>query len=519
CANAANLTLARSEARRKEMAMRAALGASRGRLLRQLALESLLLAAGGAALGLLLARALMGLVPALVPPAAITHTLDVRFDARLLAFVAVLLALTTALVAAVPAWRSSRARLVEDLKPAGAGGGADRRWSARDLIVAAQMGVSVFVLIAAGLLVRSLHYGSRLDAGFDPRKDVATFYVVPALRGYDNAGSHRFFEEARVRAAALPGVRRASYAIRLPAQANEAGWAADFVIPGKDPPAGEDAFRIRYGIVGPDYFEVLGGGIVRGRGVDASDVAASTPVAVINETMAERLWPGEDPVGKHVVMGRKRVTRQIVGVARNARIADLYEPAEMYVYVPFAQDPQGFALLLVETAGAPETALAPVRTLLSGLDPALPVLDTGTLGRHRALVLFDERRDAWIAGAVGLLGLALGATGVYGVLSLVTARRTREIGIRMALGARRPDVLRLVFGRGLRLAAVGCGLGVALGLAATRLLGSRLHGVAATDPLSFAAGVAALLAAALLATSLPALRAARIDPMTAIREE
>jgi predicted permease len=489
-------------------------------LLRQLSLESLLLSLVGAAVGLVLAYGQVRAFPALAPPATVSYALDTRFDARLLAFTALLLGLTTSLVAAVPAWRQRRPDVASELKQAGRSERPERRFGARDLIVVSQMALSVVGLVAAGLLVRSLQYGSRLAPGYDPQKRVATFYLVPGLRGYDAAASHRFFEESRRRALSIPGVERASYAIRLPAQGNEAGWAVDVFVPGQQPAPGEDAFRIRYGIVGPDYFEVLGARLLRGRGVRASDNPGSAPVAVINRTMAERLWPGADPIGKRIVIGRQaRVEREIVGVAENGKIADLYEAPEMYLFVPFAQQPQGFALLLLETAGAPASYTDAVRKMLDGIDPGLPILASSSLERHRALGLVEERRDAAVAGAVAAVGLGLSAVGLYGVMSLVTARRTREIGIRLALGARRGHVLGLVLGRGAGLALAGAALGAGLGAAASRLLGSRLHGVDSIDPLSFGLGTACLLAAALAACALPALRATRVDPIAGIREE
>ena len=519
CANAANLALARNEGRRRELAVRAALGATRGRLSRQLLAESLLLSAFGTSLGLLIAAGLMSLLPALVPPGSDAYVVDARFDLRLLGFVALLMAVSTALTAAVPAWRHSRPDVVSDLKQAPSAASIGP-WGAREWIVVSQMAVTVVVLIAAGLLSRSLSHSARIDAGFDPGKNVATFYVVPALRGYEAEASGRFFEEARQRALALPGVSRATYAIRLPAQANEAGWAADFFIPGAAPPPGEDAFRIRYGIVGPDYFETLGARILEGRGVRDVDSAASTPIAVVNRTFAERMWPGENPLGKRVIMGRKnRIEREVVGVAENGRIADLTEPAEMYVFVPFAQMPQGFALLLVETSGPPESIFRPMRQRIAEMDAEMAVLETSTLQEHRASLLFEQSRDAQIGAAVGLLGLLLGMVGLYGVISLVAVARSKEIGVRIALGARRSDVLRLVLGRGARLALAGAALGVILGLAGARVLASRLHGVSATDLVSFAGGAVGLLVAALAASALPALRASRIDPMTAIRED
>ncbi|MBX7185755.1 MAG: ADOP family duplicated permease, partial [Vicinamibacteria bacterium] len=471
CANAANLTLARNEGRRRELAVRVALGASRGQMARQLFAESLLLSTGGVIAGLALARGLMGLLAALASPGSDAYVVDARFDARLVAFTGLLMAISTALVAIVPAWRHSRPDLVPDLKQ----GQATRTtgWTAREWIVVSQMAATVVVLIAAGLLSRSLLHSARIDAGFDPAKNVATFYAVPALRGYDDAASARFFEGARRRALSLPGVTRASYAIRLPAQANESGWAADFFIPGVAPPPGEDAFQIRYGIVGPDYFETIGARLIKGRGVRETDGPESPRVAIVNRTFAERMWPGEDPIGKRVVMGRKqRIEREVVGVAENGRIADLSESPEPYAFVPFAQMPQGFALLLVETSGRAESLFGPVRGAIREMDAEMAVLETSTLADHRASVLFEQSRDAKIGAGVGLLGLLLGMVGLYGVISLVAVARTKEIGVRMALGARRSDVLALVLGRGVRLAATGALLGALAGLAAARVLAS-----------------------------------------------
>lgn len=519
CANAANLTLARNEGRRRELAVRLALGASSGRLVRQLLAESLWLSAGGLVLGLVIASGLMSLLPTLVPPDSDAYVVDARFDLRVLGFVAVLITGVTALLAALPAWRHARPDVVSDLKP-GTAASKVRGFGPREWIVVAQMAAAVVVLIAAGLFSRSLAQSARIEAGFDPSRTVATFYVVPALRGYDEAASGRFFADARERALALPGVVRASYAIRLPAQANEAGWATDFFVPGVTPKPGEDAFSIRYDIVGPDYFETLGARIIKGRGVLDVDSAAGTPVAVVNRTFAERMWPGENPLGKRIVMGRApRIEREVVGVAENGRIADLAEPPEPYVFVPFAQMPQGFALLLLETTGRPEAIFEPMRRRIAAMDAEMAVLETSTLRNHRDSILFEQSRDARIGAGVSVLGLLLGMVGLYGVISLITLSRTRELGVRMALGARRIDVLRLVLGRGVRLATAGTLLGLGAGLAFARVLQSRLHGLSATDAVSFAGGAFLLLLSAIAASAVPAIRASRIDPMAAIREE
>jgi predicted permease len=390
----------------------------------------------------------------------------------------------------------------------------------RDLLVVAEIALSGIVIISAGLLLRSFVQGLAVDTGFDTRKNVATFYLVPGLKGYDAAGTHRFLEATRLAAATVPGVTRVSYGIRLPAQGNEAGWSAAFTIPGKEPPPGTDAFQIRYTMVGAGYFEVMGTRILSGRGILEADRPGSAPVAVIGETMARQLWPGDDPIGRRIRMGRaKPVDREIVGVAEDIRIGGLYEPPEMYVYVPFAQDPQGFGLLLVEAGTDLSSVIPPVKDRIAGVDANVPVLSVGSFAEHMNLLLYEDRRNAWIGLGVALLALALGAVGVYGVVSLVTARRTKEMGIRVALGAERGQLLRLLLGRGLTLAVAGAALGIAGGIAAGRLLRTQLHGISPTDPWSIAAATVILVGVAVGASFTPAWRASRVDPVVALRDE
>ncbi|HSC26186.1 MAG TPA: ABC transporter permease, partial [Vicinamibacterales bacterium] len=522
CANVANLTLARGEARRRELSIRAALGATRLDLLRQMIMESALVALAGAAAGVIIASWLIGLFPALLPPSAAAHmTLDVRVDGRLLAFAALLFGLTTAVVGVVPAWRASRVDVTSGLKAQAAtttGGGPGLQL--RDLLVIGEIALSAVIMIAAGLLLRSFAQGLTMNPGFDTGRNVATFYVVPGLKGYDRAGTYRFLEESRRAIGALPGVTRASYGIRLPAQGNEAGWSAPFVIPGKEPPPGKEAFTIRYTMVGPAYFEVIGTRILSGRGVSDADLPDSAPIAVISESMARQLWPGENPLGRRIRMGVKQpVDREIVGIAEDIRIGGLYEPPEMYVYVPYAQDTQSFGLLLVETAGDPASIVAAVRQRIAEMDPVLPILGVSSIAQHMDLLLYEDRRNAWVALAVALLAVMLGAVGVHGVVSLVTARRTREIGIRVVLGAGRGELLRLLLGSGFRLALVGAALGIAGGVAAGRLLESQLHGIDPADPWSFVLGTLLCVAVALTASFVPVWRAARLDPAVALRDE
>lgn len=521
CANVANLTLARGEERQREMALRSALGATRASLLRQMLLESGIVSVGGTLVGVMIAAWLVRLFPALLPPGASAITLDIRIDARFIAFAALLAIVATMLVGLLPAWRGSRADLTTGLKTqARSTSWGEGGVQLRDLLVVAEIALSGVIVIAAGLLLRSFVQSLSVNPGFDTGKNVATFYLVPGLKGYDRAGTYRFLEAARHGAATVPGVKRVSYAIRLPAQGNEAGWSASFTIPGKEPPPGKDAFDIRYTMVGPDYFEVMGTRILSGRGIADTDLPAGVPVAVISESMARRLWPGANPIGERIRMGRTPpIDREIIGVAEDIRIGGLYEPPEMYVYVPYAQDQQSFGLLLVETATDTSAVIAPVRQRIAAVDAKIPVLTVGSVAQHMEQLLYDDRRNAWIGFAVGLLALTLGAVGVFGVVSLVTARRTREIGIRVALGAERRQLLRLLLGKGFILAAVGAVLGIAGGLAAGGLLRSQLHGVSARDPWSFVIGTGVLVAVAIASSFIPAWRASRVDPAITLRDE
>lgn len=521
CANVANLTLARGEARRREVGVRAALGASRGALLRQMLLESALLSIVSTVLGLLLATWILTSLPALLPPGATSLVVDARVDARLIAFAAALTALTVGLVGLVPAWRGSRSDIYSALKgDAPLTSWRGRAVQLRDVLVVGEIALSGVMIIAAALLVRSFGQGLAIDPGFDTSRSVTTFYLVPGLKGYDRTRTYQFLEEARRRAAALPGVRRASYGIRVPTQGNEAGWSAAFVIPGKQPPPGKDAFDIRYTMVGPQYFAVMGTRILRGRGIDETDHPGSLPAAVISESMAREFWPGENPIGRRIRMGQTSpVDREIVGIAQDIRIGGLYEAPEKYIYVPFAQHQQEFGLLFVESDVDPAALRVSMRQQLAQIDPAIPILRTGSFGEHMNLVLYEARRNAMIGLFTAALGLALAAIGLYGLVSLVSARRTREIGIRVALGATRGELVRLLLGRGASLALAGGVLGIAGGVVAGHLLESQLHGVTAADPWSLVLGVAVLASVSLAANVVPAWRGARVDPTIALRAE
>jgi predicted permease len=521
CANVTSLALARGEGRRREVGVRAALGATRSRLVRQLLTESALLAAAGGALGLLLAAWILASVPALLPADSTGLVIDTRVDGRLLAFALAVTTLTVLLVGLLPAWKGSRGDISGAWKtdrqfP----GWAGRSVSLRDLLVVGEIALSAVAIIAAALLVRSFFEGRAIRPGFDADKQVAAFYVVPGLKGYDRQRTYQFLEDARQRAAALPGVTRASYGIRIPAQGNEAGWAAAFTIPGKQPPAGKDAFEIRYTMVGPDYFAVMGTRVLRGRGITDADRPGAAPVAVISESMARQLWPREDPLGRHLTMGRRTpVEREIIGIAEDIRIGGIYESPEPYVYVPFAQHQQEFGLLLVESGTDASTLREPVKAMLASIDPAIPILSSTSFAQHMHLQLYEVRRNALVGLFTATLAAVLAAVGLFGLVSLVAARRTRELAVRVALGATRATLVRLLFWRGALLALAGGALGLMGGVAAGAVLAQQLRGVPPTDPWSIAAGIIGTGMVVIVANVIPAWRASRVDPVAALRGE
>jgi predicted permease len=520
CANVANVTLARGEERRREMSVRAAIGATRLGLFRQMILESAFVALAGTAAGLLVAAWVMRLMPALLPPGASAIMLDLRMDGRLFAFATLLAVLASAFIGYVPAWRGSRVDVASGLRGVAETPAGGRRFSFRDTLVVGEVALSTVIVIAAGLLARSLAHSLSLNPGFDTAKNVATFYMVPGLQGYTAERTYLLLDQCRRSALAAPGVKHASYGIRLPGQGNEAGWSAPFLIPGHEPPPGKAAFDVRYTMVGPDYFAVMGTRILTGRGIDERDHPSSAPVAVISETMARRFWPDRTPIGLRIRMGIKRPTdREIVGIAEDIRIGGLHEPPEMYVYVPFAQHAQEFGLLLVEAQNDSASIVGTIKQRIAEIDPALPVLSVGSFAQHMDLLLYEERRNAWVALAVSLLALTLGAVGVHGVVSLVTARRAKEIGIRLALGSSRAQLLGLLLGRATGLALGGAALGIAGGVVAGRLLSSQLQGIGAADAWSFALGPVACVLVALLASFTPVWRAARLDPAVLLRNE
>jgi macrolide transport system ATP-binding/permease protein len=511
CSNLASLLLARSAQRRKEIAVRMAIGATRIRLTRQLLTESLMLSVVGTAFGLLLGSFLMRLAQASLPSTDFALTLDLRMDWRVVFFV-VSLALSTGIgFGLVPALYASRPNVVSTLKEDALGGA--RKARLRSMLVVLQVALSFLLLITAGLTVKSLRHTEGLGPGFDPNHAV-TVSMDLGLQGYDPLRGRIFYRQLLQRVRALPGVQAAGLIRSLPLGLDAS--TTDVYPDGRPQPRAEDVPSAFYENISPGYFSAMAIPILAGRDFADSDAQKSAGVVIVNETLAQQFWPGENPIGKRLHSGNSSVL-EVVGVAKNGKYQSLGEIPGLIVYYPLEQVYEPNAALVVRTDLDPNAAIASVRSEVRNLDPTLPVYEAKTLHDHMRLALFPLHVGAVAVGSFALLALILAAIGIYGVMAYSVAQRTQEIGIRMALGARAIDVWKMVLRQGIVLTAIGmfCGLLFALGL--SRIVASLLYGVSATDPLTFLLISLLLAAVALLASFLPARRATKVDPVMAIK--
>jgi predicted permease len=516
CANIAGLLVARAAVRRRETAIRQALGATRRRLVRQWLTESVLLGVAGGAAGLLLALWANDLMVSYAGGTPLA-SLDLRLDLRVLAFTFLVSVATGIVFGLAPALQASRLDIVTALKTEDTlARTGSRRSRLRSAFVAAQVTLSVVLLVCAGLFIRSLRNAHTIDPGFRVERALTATVDLGLLR-YREAEGDNFYRELLSRVESQPGVERASL-VRY-AQLGSSFAQGQVVAEGKAA-GGEDGMSTGFNVVGPRYFETMGTRLVRGRDFTEADREGAPPVAVVNETLASLLWPGEDPLGKRLSFeGPEGPFLEVVGVARDGKYRSLGDRPRPYLYRPLFQSYQPRMTLVVRTSGEPTALAGAVRAQLHALDPNLPVAEARTLEEQFDLSLLPARVAAYTLGGFGLLALALAAIGVYGVVSYSVAQRTREIGVRVALGAGARDVLRLVLGEGLSVVGLGLALGLALAFAAARLFAGFLYGVGAADPLTFVFVPALLGAIALAAGYLPARRATKVDPMVALRHE
>ena len=517
CANVANLLLARASGRKKEIAIRAALGAGRWRIIRQLLTESVLLSALGAGLGWLLAQWAIRVLSSVRPATDLPLQFSLTLDYRVFAFTLAVTVLTGILVGLVPALQAARTDSAAALKEGWTGAEGRSRSFLRSSLVVAQMSVSLVLLISTGLFVRSTMNAAQQDLGFD-QTHLLLVAMDTDLRRYDEARSQDFYRDLDQRVRSLPGVVDVSSARFLPIGFGNGAYGVE--------PEGLDVNRDQsppqaiYNLVGTDYFRTMKLEVQQGRAFTEQDRTDSPQVAIINQTFADKFWPRQNPLGKRFRIDREDKLLEVVGVARDSKYMLPAEGPTPAFYMPFSQLPRSDRILHIRTQGDPVPMAAAVRSVIHALDQEMPIWDVRSMQDHirnGKMFLFDI--GTGLMGAFGLIGMILAAIGLYGVMAYSVSRRTHEIGIRMAIGASGGRIRAMVVRQGMILAALGVLLGLAGAGLLTRLFANLLVGVTSTDPLTFGAIALFLLAVGLLACYVPARRATRVDPMIALRYE
>ncbi|HLG56106.1 MAG TPA: ABC transporter permease [Vicinamibacterales bacterium] len=525
CANVANLMLSRRASRTREMALRAAVGATRRRLIAQLMTESLLLAFCGGAIGLLVAEwTRVYLSTVLVIPSALPLSIDLRLDARVLLFAVVMSLVTGVLFGITPALQSARAGLSSWLKQRDEGS-TGRRITIRSALVGLQVAICVVVLASSGLLIRAFLAAQRVDPGFRTDRILLVSFN-PGLVRYDAPQARRFYEQLVERTRALPGVAAVGLTRYVPLGVTNG--SVTVTVDGARMPGGGDRVTVAETTVDDGYWAVMRTPIVHGRGFDARDTATSPRVAIVNETMAKQYWPDQDPVGKTVRIpdvptpnGPQTIAMEVVGVARDGKYWELAESTRPFIYRPFSQGRRIAMTMVVLTRGEPAAIASAVRAASASVDSSVPVFDVQTLDSlYRSRALLPSRLMSQLVTSIGVLGLLLASVGLYGVIAFLSTRRTREIGVRMAVGASRGGVLRMALWQAAGLLLPGLALGVALAALLTPLLGSPAFDfVSPYDPLVMTLAPLVTAGVAMLAAALPAIRASRIDPTMALRAD
>lgn len=512
CSNVANLLLARSAARQQEMAVRLAMGASRPRLIRQLLTESVLLGILSGAVGLLLACGGLSFLFGRLPGWANFPT--PKLDLTVFAFVLVISLATGLLFGIIPALKASRANVAEALKEAGrAAGRSRRRVNLANALLVGQVAFSFLLLVTAALFLRSIGRAYQMDPGFQTAR-LAVFPVNPGQAGYGKAQARLFYTEVRERVSRLAGVESVSWAANMPLWARS---VSGILVEGRQERSRADQVRAIVNTADQDYFETAGVAIESGRAFTGVDRQASLPVAIVNQKMAQDYWPA-GALGKRIQLPGEKVLRQVIGIARTANYTGWGEPPQACVYVPLAQTDSDAMVLYVRSKGDPRELITPVEQEVRRAGPQILLFGNRTGSEIIDGGLFQARMGVGLLTTFGLLALGLASIGLYGVLAYSVNQRKREIGLRMALGATRASVLRLVLGEGMSLVMTGVLIGFLASMAVGQLLSRMLYGVGASDPLSVAGAVLMLSAVALLACYLPARWATRVDPLEALRE-
>ncbi|MFL5582721.1 MAG: ABC transporter permease, partial [Gemmatimonadaceae bacterium] len=531
CANVANLVLARAVGRGREVAVRTALGAGRGRVARQLVTEGLVLGLLGGAAGALVAswsvRAFVAVATAQPWNSRVLPRLEeVAVDGRVLALATAATLVTSLLFSLAPVLHASRLDLVTALREGGRGASGGRAAGRmRAALVAGEVALAMLLLVGAGLLLESQRRLAQVDLGYDPSRVVVAPLFIPSGKYASPEQAVALYRRLRDEAAALPGARVAAVANHAPFVGST---DTRIEIPGRAQAAGDPELRADFRTASAEYFDAMGISVSRGRGLTAADMTPNPGAVVVSEAFARAYWPGEDALGRALVVHkavpgrpdfREPMTVHVVGVAKDTRHWSVEVPPRPQLWLPYTVNPPNWVTLVVSARGDPAPLVPLVRHMVTAIDPDIPVADVKLLADRVALATASRRLYASVLGAFSALALVLAAVGVYGVLAYAVAQRTREIGVRVALGARPREVVRLVVRQGMTVVAVGLAAGLAGALVLGKALQGIVFGVSVRDPLVLGAGAATLAAAALAATLLPARRAARVDPMEALRAE
>jgi predicted permease len=517
CANVANLTLARASQRGREMAIRVSMGAGRSRVVRQLLTESVIVGVVGGIAGALFAVWVMRFAETFRPMTGVAVSLDLGVDRSVLLFSALVTMVTIAAVGLAPAWKASRPDLVSQLKEGGAKGSGPFRWhELRHLLVVSQVSASLLLLVGAGLFLKSLRAAVTVDPGFQV-EGMATLSMSLGPEGYTNDEALELFALLEDRAAGLPGVQAATTVDALP-MTLMAGRRTDMTVVGYVPSEGED-MEFQFHSVGPGYMETMGTEMLLGREFDDGDRLDGQFVAMVNETLADRFWPGESPIGKSIVWGGTNEA-VIVGLVADAMYRDLRDVGRPAFFLPIAQNPATSLTLVARTdPDRTNEVMTAMRAEVAAIDRTLPISSLQTLEDAISFTLLPQRIAGWLLSLAGGLGLLLATVGLYGVMSFLVSQRTREVAVRMAIGAEARDVIFMVVRRGLVLAGLGAVVGLALAAVVTRFAQTLLFGVSPLDMSVFVVMALAALLVSGFASWVPARRAAHVDPMQALRQE